>query len=310
MMKKLFVLLILIIGTHPSLFSQEYQYVPFPDSGAIWSEVFYPEHSEGEIVPEIYERFALTGEDTLMNELHYKKLYLYYNSVFNKNESTCIGGIREDSLKKIYYKGERIHSFKPIDNEIILYDFSLEIGDTIYYFNFYNILYRLIVEDIDTIQIGNSLRKKFTFNHWRSKWIEGIGSTRGLLFADRGDFFGPTIIEDNDLICFFQNDTLLYHSEWFSDCFPFQTNSIKVQTTTNFKVYPNPVADNTILFEWDNNKIESIDIYAINGKLIANINVIDKCRIEYSTIKLQKGVYFYKATTPDRMLQTGKFVIP
>ncbi|MCF8359066.1 MAG: T9SS type A sorting domain-containing protein [Prolixibacteraceae bacterium] len=290
--------------------AQEYQYVPFPDSGAIWSEVFYPAYDEGETIQKIYERFAVTGEDTLMNEMLYKKLYIFYDSVFNKNNATCIGGIREDSLKKVYYKGERIHMFKPLDNEIILYDFSLEIGDTIWLWDMYNVFDWLIVEYIDTIQIGNTLRKKFLFNFWRSKWIEGIGCLSGLLFAGRDDITGLGDFEDNELICFFQNDTLLYHNYRFHDCFPKLSNSKDIHTKTALTAYPNPAKGNTILFEWGNDKIETIEIFSINGKPIANMNVNDQCRLEYSTSKLQTGVYFYKATTSDKIFQTGKFVVP
>jgi hypothetical protein len=134
-MKKQLLFIIILIGHTFPTFSQEYQYVPFPDSGAIWSEVYYPE-TDGNVPSSesIFERFALSGEDTIMNEKLYKKLFIFYDSVFNKNKASCVGGIREDSLKRIYYCGSIIHDCKPMVteySEILLYDFSLNLGDSL-----------------------------------------------------------------------------------------------------------------------------------------------------------------------------------
>lgn len=296
-------------------FSQEYQYIPFPDSGAVWSEVYNPAHDEENPVWDVYERFALSGEDTIIKNLSYKKLYLFYDTIFDKKKSLYMGGIREDNEKHIYYIGDSIHWLKPFNSfndynkekEFLLYDFSLEIGDTLWEGN-NNIFGKLIVEDIDTIQIENTLRKKFYFNYFWVEWIEGIGSLRGLLFA-ASDIPTGSSYPNNSLICFLQNNQVLYHEEHFIDCFPTTVSVETKQININIQVSPNPTNKIIIRFEWGNDKIETIDIFDLKGSLIKSISVTGKTLIEYSTEKLLPGIYLYKAVGLNNSTQTGKFVI-
>ena len=134
-MRKIIIFLFAITVSQVAL-SQEYEYVPFPDSGAVWSELYqFPESYWGDtaIAHPIYERFAVNGEDTIINEISYKKLFIFFDTVFNKSDATCVGGIREDENKRVYFKGDAIiHNFKPmIDyydyDEIMLFDFSLNV---------------------------------------------------------------------------------------------------------------------------------------------------------------------------------------
>ncbi|MEA1897883.1 MAG: hypothetical protein U9N53_09505, partial [Bacteroidota bacterium] len=203
--------------------SQEYEYVAFPDLGAIWSEIYYhPEPTWPDTVhkPPSFERFAVSGEDTIINEFTYKKLYIFYDTVFVKNNATYVGGIREDEHKRIYFISDTvIHEHKPMNEfynyeEIILYDFSLKVGDTIRNINCIPDDDRLVVKRIDTIQIGNTFRKRFSFDpvSW-VQWIEGIGNLRGLLFTSGDLPFNGTY---GDLICFKQNGKILY----FNDNYP------------------------------------------------------------------------------------------
>jgi hypothetical protein len=76
------------------------EYVPFPVSEAIWTEVY---DYGNEMTPPSRERFILTGEDTVMNGFVYKKLYLFDQFVFDKDQAKYVGGIREDDHKRVYY---------------------------------------------------------------------------------------------------------------------------------------------------------------------------------------------------------------
>ena len=289
--------------------AQEYQYVPFPDSGAVWSEVYSPARGECDTVVQIYERFALSGEDTLINNFTYKKLYIFYDSIFDKNNATSIGGIREDSLKRIYYSGNIVRESKPlkIENpEILLFDFAVNIGDTIWNGNT-NIDRKLIVEDIDTIHVGNSLRKKFFFNYNWVEWTEGIGSNSGLLFAAKDFLIGSS--SSNSLICFFQNDSVLFHSEYYNDCFPSTVSVESEKLKHNITVYPNPTNGNTVRFEWGNSEIENIEVFNLLGELVDSKIVTNKSFVDYPTNKMQPGIYVYKAIDKNGFYQTGRFVV-
>ena len=293
---------IVFILMFQGLLAQEYEYVPFPDSNAIWSEEYtYTD------APSHYERFALNGEDTIIKGRTYKKLYIFYDTVFNKKNARCVGGIREDSAKRIYYTGENIHSLKPVffSGEILLYDFSLGVNDTLWDGNFDPPEY-LVVSNIDTIQIGNTLRKEYSFYHYFwVKWIEGIGNINGLLFTS-GDL--PTGGCNNNLLCFKQNDTILYLNG--GECMPF-ISDIKKRTinASKIKIYPNPVNEGLMQFDFDKIKIQDIKIISCKGHIIENIDVKGKSSAFFYTNKYSSGIYLYTATDKDGKRYSGKFVV-
>src|SRR5665811_499822 len=106
--------------------AQEYQYVPFPDSNAVWSESYSSSDA-----PWIYNKYALFNEDTIINGIVYHKLFHTENkSEITRENSVCIGRIREDSLKRVFVNGTMFFAV-PETEELMIYDFSLEVGDTI-----------------------------------------------------------------------------------------------------------------------------------------------------------------------------------
>jgi len=201
-MKKIINISIVCIFGFIEANTQTYQYVPFPTGNTVWSE----KSCICDGFCNVYDKYIITGEDTIINNNNYKKLYLFFDSVFNSNNAFCLGGIREEN-KKIYYCGEQsfynnsINYYKPYfidgcqNNEILLYDFSLNIGDTLTNINYcFNTIdpnisgeMKIVVSDIDTLFFNNSCRKVFYFYEtsgytFYTYWIEGIGSNRGLLF--------------------------------------------------------------------------------------------------------------------------------
>ena len=121
----------LVLGYVLTLFAlnlnaQEYSYIPLVKPGVqIWSET---STSQGY---RHYNRFALTEDDTIIDSDTYKKLYWFQDSVFNPLTAECIGGLRENTQKQVFYKGKLGY-----DNEFwhtdMLYDFSLSLGDTFF----------------------------------------------------------------------------------------------------------------------------------------------------------------------------------
>ncbi|MBN2164915.1 MAG: T9SS type A sorting domain-containing protein [Marinilabiliaceae bacterium] len=308
------ILLTLIILIPISLFSQEYEYVPFPDSGAIWSEVYQPPiNSDLTWLEPIYERFALNGEDTVINDTVYKKLYIFYDTTFNKNTATYIGGIREDENKRVYYKGDTIiHDFKPMVDfhnyeEILLFDFSVSIGDTIWEGNYPEGVFQ-IVSNIDTIQIEGGWRRRIHFqNYYWVKWIEGIGSTKGLLFTS-GDL--PTNGLDNNLICLIQGNEIKYFNNNYNDCIPIITGIETYQNNNSaINVYPNPVVNNCLTFQFGNCLVSNLKIFDCKGNSLGMYEVGGQAEYILKTEKYQPGVYFYIATNKQGIGHTGKFVV-
>ena len=255
----------------------------------------------------------MNGEDTIINDIIYKKVFIFHDTVFKKSEATYIGGIRQDLNKRVYYKGDTtIHDFKPMSilynyDEIVLFDFSVNVGDTIENINCNRDMDHLVVSKIDTVLINNTLRKRISFNpmSW-VKWIEGIGSIKGLLFTS-GDL--PTNGLDNDLICFKQNNKILYFNNSFSECFPELTgNEIKTHDYPTVKVYPNP-GYNKINFSFGEQQIELLRIIDCTGQICGDFKISRQSEFLLSTEKYQPGIYLYTATNTDGMITSGKFVI-
>lgn len=311
-MKTILIITGLILTIPLVSFSQEYEYVAFPDSGVIWSEIYYfpidscPRYT--------YERFAISGEDTVISDITYKKLYIFYDTIFNKSNATFIGGIREDENKKIYFKGDTVvHAFKPMNElygyeEIILFDFSLKQGDTIKNINCLPYDDRLVVQKVDTILIGNTLRRRFHFDPepW-VKWIEGIGSLNGLLFTSGAI---PTNGINNELICFKQDDVILYFNDYYPDCMPLISGGNSIDDKGfEVAVFPNPTNINEITFNFGYQSISLLQVFDAHGKIITSSDIEMQPEYILSTEKYQPGIYFYKATNENGIVHTGKFVV-
>jgi hypothetical protein len=111
--------IILIFGLFTTLWSYSQDYYPFPDSNAIWNSKY------GGYYGTPIVRFGLNG-DTVINNQVYKKVYqIVDDSTLNLANMTYYAAIRENASKQIFAK------MTDYDDEILIYDFSLNIGDTI-----------------------------------------------------------------------------------------------------------------------------------------------------------------------------------
>ena len=303
---------LVIILLFSCLFTQaqeEYEYTPFPDSNAIWSEFYVPPY--GSDKDPSYHAIAIFNEDTVIEGITYQKLFRLYDTVLNREKTEFIGGIREDSSKRIYFKGEPLKWLLPSDNvlnensEILLYNFSIKEGDTLRDYNFALHDDFLVVKKIDTILINGEPRKKYHFQYSWQKWIEGVGNIRGLLFVT-GDIPNNGIL--NTLVCFKHFGYQLYFNDDFSSCFPGPlANSTGKLRPVTIEVYPNPAEDN-IFF----NKLESYDklvIYNLHGQLLEDQNIFRRNKFSLSTSNYAPGLYFYKLTGKPGLSKTGKFIV-
>jgi len=310
MKKKHFLLLFLLFpGLLIQAQEEEYQYTPFPDSNVIWSEYYEPEFGSEE--DPYYHAFALFDEDTIINSIQYHKLFNLYDTVLNREKAEYVGGIREDSMQRIYFKGRSIDWLMPSDivmndkEEVLLYDFSLKQGDTLYGGNFALNDDFLVVTDIDTILIHGEPRKKYHFQYDWQKWIEGIGNLRGLLFTT-GDI--PTNGIFNTLICLKHEGKQEYFNSRFDKCFPgLLTGTRKELSEGSARVYPNPAGE-TIYFErLEGYKI--LSIYTSAGEKIECREIERNHDISLSVNSYLPGMYIYKLTGYSGRYDTGKFIV-
>ncbi|MDP8204436.1 MAG: T9SS type A sorting domain-containing protein [Candidatus Tenebribacter mawsonii] len=294
-MKKTYLVLILTLITF-SIYSQNYY--PFPDSNAIWNDKSYWS-------PHTWiQRYGVYGDTTINNQL-YNQLYLIEDdSTININNMTYYAAIRENDTKQIFVK------LRDYDYEILIYDFSLNVGDTIIsnspngYLNWGT----CIITDIDTIEIENNhYRRRFKINNYGESeyWIEGIGSKGGLFFPI-SDYLTGTI---NDLLCFKHNDTAIYLNNPECDkCFCKLYTPIDELTrnTEYINVYPNPTKANIhIDFELEKG-LSTIKLINFNGTLIES-RITNSFPIQMNIENLPNGIYLIQLNT-EKEIFTKKII--
>lgn len=299
-------LLFVFIGL--SLSAQQYKYVPFPDSNAVWGEKYWESESAA-----VFHQYALFKKDTLVNGISYHQLFHNSNSstIIPANSKSVVG-IREDDQKRVW----AVNFNEPVVNtyhqnekgEVMLFDFSLQIGDTIRATDHANIGAAdfLVVEDIDSIQIHQSIRKVFLFKTYKwIKWIEGIGNIQGLFFP-YGDL--TTGGNNNVLICMHQNDTLMYKNEFYDSCIPqFVIDDVALLPNTAIRVYPNPVKNGKVYF--DKLDFETLELFDSSGKLLMLNSITGTDCYELDVTHFQKGIYYYFLKTKGLVPTKGKLVI-
>ncbi|NSW44698.1 MAG: T9SS type A sorting domain-containing protein [Bacteroidales bacterium] len=312
-MKKTFLFYLLLALAFLKANAQTYQYVPFPTENAVWSEDY--SYDSYYYYPQCYflDKIALNGDDTHINGETYKKLFIFNDSVFNINNANYFGGIREEN-KRIYYYGDTVHFGKPNNclNEVLLYDFNLNVGDTfISFFNQIDSTYcsnsnwDVVVSSIDTIILGNKLRKRFIFNDFFTQWIEGIGNVRGLLLSIPPWITGN--VPQGNLICFKQNDTIVYFNNQFSECMPLNIPT-KPAISDNIAISPNPATDFLTL------KIENFELLPFTFQLYDMqgcsqlAGKTSNTQTELNVATLPRGLYVLKIIT-DKQIITKKVVL-
>jgi hypothetical protein len=302
---KLLIVLILCLWGRIALTQS---YVHFPDTVAMWHETYIQQ-----IPPPILWYDAI-GEiyykgDTTINNITYHKLYSTQRNIFCSQviEGTpyYTGALREDTIQQRMYYRESGQ-----DTEHILYDFSLEVGDTLPG-------HSSTVKSIDTIitDDGIARRRWHVFADYpEAYYIEGIGGNQGLLT----DVLG---VEYPNVTLCFGGDTkqIVYYNEYFTygngDCHVPTDTCWNVgmpemqEISANFKVYPNPAKD-YIVFECKGLQAKqqnqnSIQILNVLGQVVETL-AINGDKTIWITEGVEPGVYFYKTTSGE---YSGKVVI-
>ncbi|MGE5393923.1 MAG: hypothetical protein ACM3P1_04210, partial [Candidatus Saccharibacteria bacterium] len=180
-------------------------YHPFPSKHTLWTELVTGPNFEDY---HGFDSFALKNSDTIINEKLYHKLYRSTDTLFT--EAKLCGGIREENKRIYFYAIDSVpypgmYTYPSKKKEIILYDFSLKLGDSISNRDNYHTGsdYAKVIK-VDSILTEVGYRKRWTFGkaplrpYTDAQWIEGIGSIKGLLFV-LGDI--PMNGPYNDLMC-------------------------------------------------------------------------------------------------------------
>ncbi|HXB39934.1 MAG TPA: T9SS type A sorting domain-containing protein [Bacteroidia bacterium] len=297
-MKKLFFIFSLVLFC--SVKAQTYVYHPMPDSSAYWCE----EWSYGASACYTIEVRTITlNGDTTINAKQYHKVY---DSGNKQPASGCfpiyyfannyLGAIRQDTtLKKVY-----VVRRYPNSNETTLYDFSLDVGDTLPEYPFTGPPGTVVA--IDSILIGSTYRKRFktsAFTYSNSFYIiEGIGSTVGLLLAPNQD-----VESSSDLKSFTQNGQTVYNPNNYQCVL--NAGIIPFTKENNIVISPNP--SNGSLQLSSVTEIVEIKIRNYLGEIIYEQTAASTFfKIDIS--QQPAGVYFVQAKT-NGIIYTGKIIV-
>jgi hypothetical protein len=234
-----------------------------------------------------------TDGDTLINTQLYVKIKKTESPNLNDVSTypTYTGAIRQDTLnKKIYV------ILSDSTTERILYDFSLQVGDTIN-----SVLHDLaancfgfnteIITSIDSIQVNGNYHRVFHFQGSCTgpnggSYIEGIGSDFGLLFPNRMDE------TESHLSCLKVNNQTYYPNS--SGPCELVVSITSLEENNEFTIFPNPVTETitiTLPTESDNHK--ACSLLDASGREITTLKLIEnETKVDVS--ELYPGIYFVK----------------
>ena len=294
-MKKLYALSFLTVLFLNS-FSQTYH--PLIRSNTTWDVMHY-NYATNSICGYVWGgRFFFDGYDTIINSFQYKIIRSYPVVSASQNPfcgpfsvDTSIGGIagfmREDTIT------QRIYVYDQFNNaDDLLYDFSLNAGDTLQSNYYAGVGLKLVVDSVSTVTLlTGEIRKIFYLQDNNEYYIEGIGGWQGLnnpLITGLG--FGW------ELRCVMENSITI----WNGGCFPI----VGIDETLNgnrVNIYPNPLLNNFNL-SFPSHKEEGIlKIYDVLGNITLEETIsalTENKNVDIS--KLNNGVYFCKISWSDK----------
>ena len=132
-------------------------------------------------------------------------------------DSKRIGGAVREENRKVYYRRKVAQNYQ---DEVLLYDFNLTMGDTV---TVNWIGQKLGVLEESEVQVNGNMRRMLglaeyyedgTIGEVEEYWIEGVGSTYGFLNSGYEAMVGAYI----QLLCYHENSNLVWDNEEFEDC--------------------------------------------------------------------------------------------
>jgi hypothetical protein len=240
---------------------------------------------------------------------NYDTMGLYSYPRFNNFEEMLIAKIYTDSLKvyanlcsqEMYIDDFFINYSPSLSNQYeLLYDFSLEVGDTFFM--------RPILEGYSIVQsiqfenINNSIRKKIIFDGGSDTWIQGLGSKYHPLYPVIGFCWECSPIICSATMEFEGNssvDTFIY-DEMKSSCI--YNASLNEEKLKLVKMYPNPLFSDFLKIEMDV-KIENIKVFDSKLNEQVHFQNMNKNSEEIDLSNLSSGLYIIEIKTKERTIR-------
>lgn len=223
------------------------------------------------------------GSDTVIQANSYQTLlvdtWFYSMSPWNcaglasTTTDVVSGFIRQDG-SIVYYRDMN-------EAENVLFDWSLEVGDTIPNDIVLPENDVVRVESIDSVEVNGLWRKRFNAE-WNLGWIiEGVGHSGGLI-----EFFGPSLAGSNQLICYGESDIPLYPQ--LSSC-NFIVGLVDETADEALLISPNPSSG---IFNLDLQQQFNYRVFDLLGKLVDKGGGSGQSAIELSS--KPNGIYLLR----------------
>ena len=289
--RTLFLILIMLFLKIDFLKAQSY--IPLLDSAKQWNvtENYYAARTKTIFL-------TISSNDTLINNILYNKI-IWQDGLLHNND--IFGFIREDTTNK------RVYGIKQGETEeFLMYDFSLEVGDTIESDISYYCKNSFTVQSIDTITLlNNETRRKWTLIesidlYRKLEWIEGIGNLDILMYPTHCIPSSPHAAT-YELLCYYENGNQLYKHAVYDTCYIDWVSSVdnNEDDLIEINVYPNPVRDilNVDLdFETDYTTNFRISLFDIFGKMVKETTTDNK-KFSINMSEFPNGMYQLKIET-------------
>ena len=259
--------------------------------------------------------------DTLINDIEYQILRRYPMVSTNPNGYFCppyavgngshiVAFMREDIEKQqVFMYGKKGSDFE-YDKEILLYDFSLETSDTLFFFpnsddSFLSGLY-ITVYETEIIELANGETRKsmiMATTGYPTTHIEGIGNSLGLIFDE---YFITDIY--SQLTCVSENGIQLYGED---QCFNFLGIDEAFAYNNPIKLYPNPAKSDKIFTLTCNEPLRELAVYNLKGTLVQTIETVDSRQTYHITLNtgIKSGIYILKVQTTKNQSYHEKIIL-
>ena len=302
-LKRLVSILTTAILTSSFLFCQDYK--PFPTSDAVWSVFLISGCDNDSPSDTSLLRYSIQG-DTVYNEEEYKKLIVTRGDTANP-VTEFAGGFREES-KRIYYLGQDF--IGPGEGEeLLLYDFNVEINDTIFHNNYGS--RKSIVLDIDSIMIDDHFRKRYKVDngwwyHREDYIIEGMGSVLNGLLGHISMI--PTCgYHYWEHVCYTENGQVLYKNPVFTDCFAgVNLSGIEATVVNRIRIFPNPFSEYFEVSIPELRKDMTLKVHNVRGQMISEMEI----KVTSFQVELEgpPGIYILSILDKNEQISRVKIV--
>lgn len=276
-------------------------------SWATLSYVYGADDNGNTAIVGAWTNYYFFAGDSVFNEKTYKKVFYYKDE---QHTERFFAGLMREENKKTYFAYYQA-SLETLLEETLLYDFSLEQGETFEYvmgFGDYSETEILYVLQSDSVLINNEQKKRLIIvSKYNTDWVidtivENLGSLYGLLYPLCYMCDGAF----NELLCYTQNNELLYQNSKYSKCYydsPKELASTQTIVINDCNIFPNPV-DDILNISCLNNAILRVEIFDNLGRQVCSQT--HKNTIDVSSFS--KGLYLLKVYDANKQVSVFKII--